>query len=427
MFTKHVSDLTYSDIDDLVNNRQEREGYHLDYKEKIGEPDRFKKEFSKDISSFGNTDGGYLILGVDKKGKIVGIDSTIMSKPVDEWINQVLSTNIDPPLFYYNPKVISIPQSDMVLVVIHVPESSKKPHMVSDQYFIRINDSSKPSTHNQVREMFDFSRHRTEEYREFLIKRNLYDEDDPNFGQNRLTKQLYSNIPEKIDIPKPWVIFSIIPKYPNEERIIIPFQQFMEWLDTNRKGYRPLTGISLFNPYEQHDLKLNGVVLKKMRGDKLISYFEISNNGYIEVGYSFDISGVIKNEKREFPVLDWTQIIGIEWLLLEFSCKFYDFIKYYDDVELQMSLVNVINFQLSGWNEKNYDLSRFNYDKTVNKYHDCLKLNSLFNPNTLEEEQIKQIIKEHSMKLGRGFGIENDYCLDNEGNINSQQFSSQFH
>ena len=238
MFTKHVSELTYSDIDDLVNVRQEREGYHLDYKGKIGEPDRFKKEFSKDISSFGNTDGGYLIIGVDKDYNIVGIEQTISNKPVDEWFNQVLSTNIDPPVFYYNPKVIPIPDSEKVIVVIHVPESSKKPHMVSEthQYFIRLNDSSKPSTHNQVREMFDFSRHRTDEFREFLIKRNLHDEDDPNFGQNRLTKQLFSEVQERIKILKPIVNFSLIPKDPNENRLNIPYQQFRKWLEKNCSG-----------------------------------------------------------------------------------------------------------------------------------------------------------------------------------------------
>jgi hypothetical protein len=430
MFTKHVSELTYSDIDDLINVRQEREGYHLDYKGKIGEPDKFKKEFSKDISSFGNTGGGYLVIGVDKESKIVGIDPIIMNKPVDEWFNQVLSTNIDPPVFYYNPKVIPIPDSDKIIVVIHVPESSKKPHMVSEthQYNIRINDSSKPSTHNQVRDMFDYSRYKTEEYRNFLIKRNLYDEDDPNFGQNRLTKQLHSIIPEKLNISKPLVIFSLIPKYPNEERIKIPFHQFRDWLEKNNQGYEPSKNLSLFNPYREYELKLDGVVFKGMDRDNVISYFEISNNGYIEVGFSLSMTNILKDEnENSFPILFWTHIIGFEWLLLEFSRRFYDFLKFYDDVEIQMSLVDVLNYRLLGWDSKKYDWRLTRFDDTVNKHHNSFKVNTPFNPKIITEEQVRGIIKDHSMRLGRGFGLEHDYCIDNQGNINVEQLRHLFY
>jgi hypothetical protein len=424
MFTKHVSELTYSDIDDLVNVRQEREGYHLDYKGKIGEPDKFKKEFSKDISSFGNTGGGFLIIGVDKLSKIVGIDPIIMNKPVDEWFNQVLSTNIDPPIFYYNPKVIPIPDGDKVIVVIHVPESSKKPHMVSEthQYNIRINDSSKPSTHNQVRDMFDYSRYKSEEYRNFLIKRNLNDEDDPNFGKNRLSNRVYSDFPQRMNIGRPLVIFSLIPKYPNEERIKIPFHQFTDWLEKNCNGYEPHPRLSLFYPNGDHDLKLDGVVFKKEDGDKLISYFDFSNNGYIEVGCSqYFSSTFFVGDKLESPMLSWTQIIGFEWLLLEFSRKFYDFINYYEDIEIQISFVNVLNYTLLGWNRKRYDDTRFRYERIVNNHHDSFKINTSFNPKTLTEERIKEIIKDHSMRLGRGFGLDSDYCLDVDGNINVEQ------
>jgi hypothetical protein len=427
MFTKHVSELTYSDIDDLVNVRQEREGYHLDYKGKIGEPDKFKKEFSKDISSFGNTGGGYLIIGVDKESKIVGIEPTILTKPVDEWFNQVLSTNIDPPVFYYNPKVISIPESDKVIVVIHVPESSKKPHMVSEthQYNIRINDSSKPSTHNQVRDMFDYSRYKSEEYRNYLIKRNLFDEDDPDFGQNLLTKQIFSELPERLKILKPIVIFSLIPKYPNEERIKIPIHQLREWLGKNNRGFELHRGLSLFTTHGKTDLKLDGIVFKRMLGEDLCSYFEISNNGYIEFGCSYDISQIKKDEYgKEIPYLFWTYIIGIEWWLLEFSRRFYDFINYYDDIVIQMSIVNVLNFQLLGWNTRFYNrLSRFD---TFNTYHNCIKINYPYNPKNLTNEQIKEILKDNSLRLGRGFGIGNDCCLDENGDLNFSQLNDLF-
>jgi hypothetical protein len=362
---------------------------------------------------------------VDKKYNIVGIEPTILSKPVEEWLNQVLSSNIDPPVFYYDPKVISVPDSKKVIVVIHVPESSNKPHMVSEnhQYFVRINDSSKPSTHNQVREMFDFSRHRTDEYREFLIKRKLYDEDDPEFGQNRLTKKIYSDIPKRINLPKPLVLYSLIPKYPNEEKIKIHTQLFKDWLIKNSEGYKPHPKISLYNPVSSEP-KLDGIVFEKIRGIDLISYFEISSNGYIEVGFSDTFFRVFDNGMDDkFPFSNWTQIIGYEWLLIEFSRCFYDFIKYYDDIEIQLSLINVLGYTLFGWNEKQYRSPQNSNYKTINSLYNSFKINSSFNPKTLTQDEIKGIIKEHSMKLGRGFGFDHDYCLDDQGNINVEQLN----
>src|SRR6185436_1830684 len=238
MFAKHVSELTYSDIDDLVNVRQEKEGYHLDYKGEIAHPDKAKKELSKDISAFANTGGGYLIIGVDKNYKIVGIDQLIQNKSIDECLNQILSSNIEPPVFYHDPKIIDIPNNPKIIVIIHVPESTKKPHMVTDSnYHIRINDSSKPANHNQIRDMYDFSKNRTDEFYNYLKKRNLDDENNENFGLNKNSVKLFSHIPNQTNRPKPFVLFSLIPKYPNEEKINLTINELKSWLNNNRLGY----------------------------------------------------------------------------------------------------------------------------------------------------------------------------------------------
>src|ERR1700752_4608375 len=170
MFTKHVSELTYDDITDLVNVQKEREGYHLDFKGELGNLDKAKKELSKDITSFANTNGGFLIIGVDKDYNIIGVDKTIQNKTNDEWINQIIGSNVEPQVFYFDPKVIPIPDSDKVIVVIHTPESNRKPHIVTEKnnYYIRVNDSSKSVNHSQIRDMFELSKRRTDEFIEFI-------------------------------------------------------------------------------------------------------------------------------------------------------------------------------------------------------------------------------------------------------------------
>ena len=228
MFGKHVSELNFSDIEYLIKERKEQEGHHLDYKKSIGNPDKAKNELAKDISSFANSSGGFLILGIDDNLEIVGLEREINKKSIDEWINQVVSSNIEPQVFYYDPKIIEIPSSEKVIVVIQVPESTRKPHIVSElfNYFVRINDSSKKANHSQIRDMFEFSRNRTDDFNAFLQKRNIQNEDDENFGVNRNSKTLYSEVPNHTGNEKPMVLFSLIPKYPNEEKLNIPFNEF---------------------------------------------------------------------------------------------------------------------------------------------------------------------------------------------------------
>ncbi len=423
MFSKHVSKLTYFDIDDLINTRQEREGYHLDFKGEFGNVDKAKKELSKDISAFANTSGGFLIIGVDKHYKIVGIENKIQNRDIDEWINQILSSNVEPQVFYFDPKVIPIPESEKVIVVIHIPESTKKPHIVTEwnNYHIRINDSSKSANHNQIRDMFEFSKNRIDEFNDFLKKRNLADEDNPNFGQNKNSDKLYSEIPKKTGLPKPLVLFSLIPKYPNEEKINLPVADFKTWLDRNSRGYNPYPSMSLFYVGQDIDLKLDGIVLKRTRDKEFTSYFEILNNGFVEAGLSNSITYPYENKdtQKSIVAIYLTQIIGYEMFLLGFARSFYELAKYYDDVLLQISFVNVLNYKLYGFNSKYNGNMRYERSDISNKQHNNFKLNFRFNPKTLTDSDILEIAKNHSEKICRVFGLDHDYCfVDNALSVN---------
>lgn len=110
MFNKKLQDLTYQDLEDLVYIQQVGEGYNLDFK---GEPkniDEFSNKLLKIFSSFANTNGGYIIIGVeeiDKQQKgfeIRGINPAINNKNAVEWINQTINGNLEPKVFYYDPK-----------------------------------------------------------------------------------------------------------------------------------------------------------------------------------------------------------------------------------------------------------------------------------------------------------------------------------
>src|SRR3989339_2090926 len=97
--------ITVSDIQKLIDNQIE-ESIHLEYKQSdaFGKTDGKKKEISKDVSSFANSDGGIIIYGIrefndkDKNHlpeKIDPIDRLVFSK---EWIENIITGNISPKI-----------------------------------------------------------------------------------------------------------------------------------------------------------------------------------------------------------------------------------------------------------------------------------------------------------------------------------------
>ena len=125
MFEKPVSNLTYKDINELLYLKKEREGQRLDYKR-----DFYKdtKEFTKDIVAFANTEGGYIIFGINEKENIVcGIIDNIGGTKIDDWIANVINTNTSEPI-KYETKFIPIGSENIHFIfVLFIQESLNKP------------------------------------------------------------------------------------------------------------------------------------------------------------------------------------------------------------------------------------------------------------------------------------------------------------
>jgi len=164
MFQKKLEELSIKDINNLVTIRRERENLYLEYKSNLSNSNRDKKEFLKDVSGFANAGGGFLLIGIEENNgvptNICGTDGEVGSQKIDEWINNVLISNLDPKIFY-ELKIITGLKNDKVLIIIHIPESKNKPHMVTldnrNNYFIRHSTSVNAATHIEVREMFQYS------------------------------------------------------------------------------------------------------------------------------------------------------------------------------------------------------------------------------------------------------------------------------
>ncbi|TAE28968.1 MAG: ATP-binding protein [Candidatus Kapaibacterium sp.] len=91
----------------------------------------FKRKFTsevkigKEIVAFANTDGGYLIVGVDDDKTVVGVKS---EKEEIGFIESVCSYYIEPPI-QPEIEIVNIEYRDVVVVRIH--ESDTKPHRIT--------------------------------------------------------------------------------------------------------------------------------------------------------------------------------------------------------------------------------------------------------------------------------------------------------
>ena len=432
MFGKPLGELIYQDIVDLVQLRKEAEGQHLDYKQSIESTDKGKKDLAEDVASFANANGGYLIFGITDNKEIIGIEEKIEGRPIIEWLNQVLSSKIEPIVFYTDPKPIEIPNSKKIILVLHIPESTKKPHYCTadSRYRLRVNDRNLHASHYQIRDMFEFSKNRANDLNDFLKEKNLFSETDENFGENFNTKRLANDITYLITNwgmtgsiqPKektPKVIFSLIPTDISSKKMEQSIPELKLWMEKNIKGYQPLTQFDLIRTYNP-DPAHNGIVYRVAHNHySSLSYFEILRNGYVEVGFSNSVCLLKKNKVYDSAeyFITLTPIVGYALMLLGFAKKFYEYIQYHGEIKYQLSFANVLNYKLTAFNEQ-YSMTDYlsNSDKK-NRYTNSFKIVEELLPSQLDYESIVNIVKPHALTICNAFGVDSDCCFYDDNRI----------
>lgn len=152
-------------LQSLITNRIE-ENFALEYKAAaaIDESERGKREISKDVSAFANSDGGTLIYGIREHSDPTlshfpeRIDPLSRTRFPKEWLEHVIS-NIRPAI----PDLRIVPvqpfdDPDGVVYVVEIPKSATA-HQASDlKYYKRYNFESKPMQDFEIRDIMNRSR-----------------------------------------------------------------------------------------------------------------------------------------------------------------------------------------------------------------------------------------------------------------------------
>lgn len=157
--------IDFRSIEDMVS-AGEIESLHLDFKLVsnciIERPDR--KNYSKALSGYANSDGGIIIWGVDARKNQEGIDCAkeIVFVENPELLNQRLialeSEMVSPSVNGVEHKILdSGDASNRGLVCTYIPFSYEGPHMAKggeNRYYFRSGDSFIRMEHFQIADMF---------------------------------------------------------------------------------------------------------------------------------------------------------------------------------------------------------------------------------------------------------------------------------
>lgn len=152
------TEYTIDDVKDLIDNEIE-ESIHLDFKDAqaLDKSDGKKKEISKDVSAFANSDGGIIIYGIKeanhKANSITYIDGHLFTK---EWLEQTVSSSIQRRISNLNIyPVRNNGNVNETVYIVKIPKSYDTPHLCKDKRFYkRFNFESVPMEEYEIRQSY---------------------------------------------------------------------------------------------------------------------------------------------------------------------------------------------------------------------------------------------------------------------------------
>jgi hypothetical protein len=131
-------------------------GEHDEFERKSGSIVQHSGLFNvlgKALSAFATSKGGHLVLGVADNGAIDGVDAAKGGTPTRQWLEQIVSARVDPPLqdFRVHEVVPATPSTippGKVVLVVDVSEGRRNHQSTGDRvYYHRVGGHSMPAPH----------------------------------------------------------------------------------------------------------------------------------------------------------------------------------------------------------------------------------------------------------------------------------------
>lgn len=423
---KPVSELKYEDIEDLTSSG-EPESITLDYKQMVSGSEHDKAELAKDVSAFANSQGGYLIIGVEeRRGKPVhppcGTEQILGRQKAEAWVEQVLNTNIAQRV-HTEIKPIPIPGSEKCIIIVHVPMSARMPHMVTygrdNKYYRRIfkrhQFESLAAEEYEVREIFEKGVRMTDRVIAYLSFQGYDDPSSTEFADNTYTKQIGTVVTgetgSEVVQASHYVTFLACPDMLEYDLIDTSREELWSWLEPNDRRYQPDSG-GIFLPLNKRTT-LDGIILTDERyylreaQTKFTSRFlRINRNGYIELGCNLAV-------KRENDIaFAYVPMIGLFWQFIGFVTELYRREAVYTPFNVMLNMKGtegaLLYYLGEGWLEP--------FDRTREYRPRCPEPNiQIIRPMRsadLSDDLIAEVVREVARRVDNAWGEREPRCYN---------------
>jgi hypothetical protein len=303
MLDKLLEQIKHADLQELIQEKW-LEGKAIDYKRDMyGGSDSHKKELLKDVSSFANTDGGDLIIGVDEAGGLPTAIPGVAVADVDAEklrLEETIRRGIEPRIDFAIHAVDA--GSGTVVFIIRVRESWILPHRVVYQgkfgeFFARNSAGT-------------YSMDTTELRRAFNLSESIY-ERVRSFRKERVDEIIKGNGPLPLKEGAK-LILHLIPLESFRSKTSIDFRRLL----TDSRGFPPIGHLHI-GGWEPR-LNFDGLLIfrKASSPNSFNTYVQIYRNGIVEA--ALDTIGR-KRDESTFLATDFCETSLLNSLPLYFK------------------------------------------------------------------------------------------------------------
>lgn len=132
------------------------ESQTVEWKVKLGDDNDSKGEFFESVVAFANTNEGLILVGIDKKGNIVGVEDP---KKARQAIEGLIESRCDPPV--PGIQFDEVKYEDKVVLIVTVPKGSDPPYLLRRQgglsskseLYVRRYDKDRPMRRTELMEI----------------------------------------------------------------------------------------------------------------------------------------------------------------------------------------------------------------------------------------------------------------------------------
>lgn len=287
--SKNFEGITVTDLNELIEFGIP-EGISIEYKSAdYGRNDAANKEFLKDVSSFANTAGGHLIIGMKEEEGVATGFSPLSGMDPDEVLQRMESLirdGIQPRINGIRIKNVAGPETGLI-IVIRVPKSWNPPHRVSvknsNRFYARTSAGAYEVSVEELRVLFNRAATAHEHVRAFRFE--------------RLHKIDAGESPVPLAKGVGRLVLHLVPLSAFENNDQIDLENAFQC----RQSLRPI-GATAFTP----QVNFEGVINFR-GGDKCHGYTQLFRNGIIE---ATRVGIVVERQQQLFiPSLSFEQRI----------------------------------------------------------------------------------------------------------------------